>query len=105
MMIIFLCFLTFSWSVLSENDSKCEGSSVCLPGEDCEYYQAQLLTLTKSWNRELMLKLRALVCNKTDRKICCPTGSQDSQKKVPDTPKDQEYPKLNITNIRDIQPG
>ena len=64
------------FSQREEQDSSCDGASECLPASQCDSYMDEseklknLQKRTQEYNK-LLTKLRGLVCNKKQKKICC----------------------------------
>ena len=69
-----------------DEDRPCEAGKDCVPAESCEVFKAEREKLNRlsrgSEQRKMLLeKLRSLVCNKQDKKICCEksAGNPSSQ--------------------------
>ena len=71
-----LSLLAVTLSLVSGQDTPCEAGQRCASAGSCESFTAekrkfdQLTSGSQEWRRVLE-KLRSLVCNKKERKVCC----------------------------------
>ena len=62
----------------------CGSGEMCMERRECKYYQDSVkqITLEKSYQRrkELILKLRSMVCDRRKKFVCCPFNKQKLMK-------------------------
>ena len=72
--LVLLC--SFFQIVLTANDDECEVNYNCTFRDECIWYQKKLNQIKKERNakikQDIFQDLRSLVCNRTEKKICCP---------------------------------
>ena len=59
-----------------QTDNPCEAGKECVPGDSCEMFTAEKLKLAglsrgSDERKRLLERLRSLVCNKEEKKVCC----------------------------------